>query len=221
MSSLRHILIVTSVLFMTACGVIPGTKAPLEDWATFDQRLEESKKAVAKSEAEYQASLKAESKPEPAKPVGLNNEDYYEAHVDGRIYVFDDQKTYLSFVSTGEAPYRLARIGDGPEGQTLVFGLSEADKKKRSGIAGMDMYFGQLKGSDTGFYGEMIVEERFYVFSNWDDLVHFKKTLDAPLRFTEIGAGPGGRTIVFVLNNDNKKKRPDALRAKFRAVHGG
>lgn len=195
-----------ALLTLSGCGVIPGTQAPLEHWATYDNRVAESQASAAKAKAEAQANI--------------NNEDYYEAHHDGRIYVFDDQTTWLSFVATGEAPYRLARIGGGPEGKTIVFGLSEADKKKSSGIAGMDMYDGVLEGAGEDFYAEMIVEERFYVFSKWDDLQGFRQTLDAPLRFTEIGAGPGGRSIVYVLNDSNKKQRPDALRAKFRQIHG-
>ena len=219
MSILNRILSVAaatlSFLMMTACGVIPGTQAPLEHWATYEDRVEASKKQAA-------AELAAPAAPVPAAEVPVvNNDDYYEAHVDGRIYVFDDQSTWLSFIATGEAPYRLARIGGGPDGKTLVFGLSEADKTRSSDIAGMDMYDGKLAGADSGFYGEIIFEERFYVFSNWADMQSFRQTHDAALRFTEIGTGPGGRTVNFVLNDATKSERPDTLRARFYAIHSG
>ena len=58
-----------------------------------------------------------------------------EDHHEGRIYVFYDKKTYQSFKQVGETAYRLTRIGAGPKGETVVFGLTKQDKKKRSGIA--------------------------------------------------------------------------------------
>jgi len=148
----------------------------------------------------------------------LNNGDYYEVHHEGRVYVFDDAKTYKSFLDVGETAYRKVYIGEGPHGMTLVFGLTKSDKKKTSGIASIDMYHGKMKGADD-FYGEMQVEGRIYVFSTWDDLTAFKKVGEAPYRYTDIGAGPEGKTIVYVLNKSNKKKRPDALIAQFKKMH--
>lgn len=148
----------------------------------------------------------------------LNNDDYYEVHHEGRVYVFDDAETYLSFLSVGETAYRKVYIGEGPHGQTLVFGLTKGDKKKRSGIASIDMYHGKMAGADN-FYGEMQVEDRIYVFNRWADLTSFKRVGEATYRFTQIGAGPDGKTVVYVLNKSNKKRRPDALMAKFEQMH--
>lgn len=148
----------------------------------------------------------------------LNNDDYYEAHHDGRIYVFDDAKSYLSFLGMGETPYTLVRIGAGPKGQTVVFGLRSKDKKKRSGIASVDMYDGKLTPAQD-FYGEIAMEGRYYVFDHWADLQSFKKVGEATFRYTDIGGGPGGATVVYVLNKANKKHRPDGLIAKFKAQH--
>lgn len=150
--------------------------------------------------------------------VTMDTSDYYEAHHEGRIYVFDDLAIYKAFLEYGHTAYRLVRIGEGPGGETIVFGLTGEDKAKRSGIASVALYDGDIAPGDA-FYGEVLYDGRFYVFDRWDDLVAFKQTWDAPYRFTEIGAGPGGRTIVYVLNGDNKTEKPEALIAEFNARH--
>ena len=47
---------------------------------------------------------------EPAGSV-IDTSDYYEAHHEGRVYVFDDFATYKAFLEYGHTPYRLVRIG--------------------------------------------------------------------------------------------------------------
>ena len=143
---------------------------------------------------------------------------FYEVHHDGRIHVFDDSKTYLSFLQLGETSYRLTRIGAGPAGETVVFGLTKKDKKKRSGIKSIDMYDGQLKPL-AEFYGEMLLHNRFYVFNSWNDMQEVKKIGEAAYRYTQIGAGPKGETVIFVLNKSNKKKKPVDLMAEFKKIH--
>lgn len=145
-------------------------------------------------------------------------DDYYEAHHEGRIYVFDDAATYKEFLALGETAFRKVRIGAGPHGETVVFGLTAEDKKKKEGIASIDMYDGKLQpGSD--FYGEVHSEGRIYVFGSWADLKGFKQVGEAPLRYTAIGAGPRGETVVYVLNAENKKHKPLGLMARFEKLH--
>ena len=120
----------------------------------------------------------------------------------------------------GETAYRLVRIGEGPGGSTLVFGLRDADKAKSEGIAAVDMYDGRLAGASEGFYAEVVYDGRFYVFTEWADLVNFQRTHIADLRYTEIGAGPDGRTVVYVLNESNKKDKPVATVERFKRIHG-
>ncbi|OOV88347.1 hypothetical protein [Oceanospirillum linum] len=138
-------------------------------------------------------------------------------HDDGRIYFFYDKSTYAHFLQHGETPYAFKRIASGPNGETLVFGLNGKDKKKRSGVESVDMYDGKLK--PDAFYGEMRAEGRIYVFSTLEDMQNVRATGETPYRFTQIGDGPNGETIVYVLNNSNKKQRPDALIAQFKAQY--
>lgn len=154
-----------------------------------------------------------------AKPA-LNNDDLYEVVHDGRYYVFDDFKVYQDFLTIGETSYRKVFIGGGPHGQTLVHGLRGKDKKKLSGIAGVEMFKGNMPAAES-FYGELRSEDgRLYVFSTLEDMEDMRKVGEAPYRFTVIGAGPQQQTVVYVLNKSNKKKKPVELMAKFKKMNG-
>jgi len=148
-----------------------------------------------------------------------NVNDYYQVYKEGRIYIFDDYKTYQSFNQVGETAYRLTRIGEGPKGETIVFGLTKKDKKMRSGLGSVALYEGMAEGIAEGFYGEVIKESRIYIFSEWADLKSFLSVGEAPYRFTQIGSGPKGETVIFVLNKKNKKKQPTALMLEFNKKH--
>jgi len=148
-----------------------------------------------------------------------NVNDYYQVYKDGRIYIFDDFATYDSFNQVGETAYRLTRIGAGPNGETLVFGLQSKDKKMSSGFGSVDLYEGTAEGITEGFYGEVIKDGRIYVFSEWPDLKDFLAVGEATFRFTQIGAGPNGETVIYVLNKNNKKQQPTALMAEFERKH--
>lgn len=195
--------------------------APGCAWLT-DYKYEPPGKTPETKSAPAPAELasKPAPQPEPVVEESLNNEDVYLVEHEGRLYVFDDEAVYKSFMLHGETAYRLVRIGEGPAGSTLVFGLRDEDKAKREGIAAVDMYDGRLAGAAEGFYAEVLHDGRFYVFSEWADLVNFQRTRIADLRYTEIGAGPGGRTVVYVLNETNKKEKPIDLIARFKRIHG-
>ncbi|WP_421867470.1 hypothetical protein [Motiliproteus sp.] len=160
-----------------------------------------------------------EVKPQAAA-VDLNNGDMYEVHHEGRLYVFDDFDTYQSFLEVGETSYRQTFIGAGPKGETLVFGVTGKDKKKTADkIAAYNLYHGSLEAAEE-FYGEMRAEGRIYVFDRLEDMETVRTTGEAPLRYTEIGNGPKGETVVYVLRSENKKQKPVALQAAFKKHNG-
>lgn len=146
--------------------------------------------------------------------------DLYIADYDGRINVFYDGDLYKDFLQHGETPFRRTFIGAGPNGKTLVFGLTKADKKKTTNAA-EEMLADGFKAPEE-FYGEVFEQEsnRFYVFSDWNDFKQFVDLHVDNLRYTDIGGGPNGETVVYVLNKTNKKKKPEATIAKFKAFHG-
>lgn len=146
----------------------------------------------------------------------INNDDLYEVHAEGRLYVFDDKATYNEFLLVGETSFRQTFIGSGPDGQTVVFGMTSKDKKKHfSQIAGYNLYHGTLPAAGD-FYGEARLENRIYVFDDIDDMKAVREIGEASLRYTDIGSGPKGETVVYVLRSDNKKVKPVALIEEFK-----
>lgn len=164
------------------------------------------------------AQMDTAQKPETAQEQVQQKFAMYEVHHDdGRIYLFNDKSTYAHFLQHGETPFTYKRIASGPHGETLVFGLSDAEKKKGENAGNVALYDGKV--APELFYGELRAEGRIYVFSTLEDMKDVRTTGEAPYRYTQIGDGPEGETVVYVLNDSNKKHRPDALIAQFKAEY--
>lgn len=146
------------------------------------------------------------------------NDQLFAAEHDSRLYVFDNQDLYKSFQDMGHTAYIKARIGAAPNGGSLVFGLTGADKKKTSGIASIDLWDENV--SAVNFYGEVKTEEgQLWVFQ---DLAEMKGALtvgEVPLRWAEIGTGPKGETVVYALNSSNKNSKPVGMINRFKSVN--
>jgi hypothetical protein len=155
-----------------------------------------------------------ETKTSESAPA-LNNDEFYEVHHDGRINIFYDAAVYKEFLQLGETSYRMTQIGAGPKGETIVYGLTKADKKMKNPIPSIEMVEGRMDGATEDFYAEIRTEGRIYVFNDWSEVEGFRQVGEAPYRFTQIGAGPEGETVVFVLTKANKKQEPTALMKKF------
>jgi len=148
---------------------------------------------------------------EPVETVS----EIYEVHEDGRIYAFYDKETFKQFMQVGETAYRLTRIGTGPNGETMVFGLTKKDKKKGVNTPAVKLYENKIKPSKD-FYAETIRHGRIYVFSTFADMQTVRQFGHPNFFYTEIGSGPKGETVVYVLNKKTKKKKPTALIAEFK-----
>ncbi|GLQ30963.1 hypothetical protein [Litoribrevibacter albus] len=171
--------------------------------------------AACQTTQENTSSVNAEAH----QAQSLRNAELYEVHKDNRIYVFYDHTLYEDFLKHGHTAYMYNRIGAGPKGETLVFGLTKQDKKKREGIPSVELLDGSLPAADD-FYAEMHLHGRIYVFSAFQDMAAVRKTGEAAYRHAKIGYGPNGETVVFVLNKGNKKKYPEALVNKFDTMNG-
>jgi len=143
--------------------------------------------------------------------------EVYEIHHDGRIHVFYDKALYNDFLQLGETPYRLTRIGAGPNGETIVYGLTKEDKKTPDSVETIKLYDGKVEASEN-FYAELRNHGRIYVFSSFADMKPVRDFGHPNFFYTEIGSGPKGETVVYVLNSKTKKKRPDSLISKFQAM---
>jgi hypothetical protein len=162
------------------------------------------------------AQVEAKVVENTAVAPSLNNEDLYVVYQDGRMNVFYDADLYKGFLQLGETSFRKTFIGAGPKGETLMYGLTKADKKNLTGIPSIEMMEGRLVAADD-FYGEIIAEGRINVFDDWKLFQMFMAHGEVPFRLTDIGAGPKGETVVYALTKETKKKRPEALIAKFKA----
>ncbi|HHS99599.1 MAG TPA: hypothetical protein ENK73_01965 [Thiomicrospira sp.] len=166
-------------------------------------------------------SKTAESKMANSEPAQVTETvssiTIFEDDNEGRINQFYDQKTFKAYKAVGETSFRLTRIGAGPNGETVVFGLPKADKKKGANTPAAMLWDGKLEA--TSFYGEMYKHGRIYVFDNKADMDHVRHLGHPTYMYTQIGAGPKGETVVYVLNKSNKKKKPVELMDKFKSFH--
>ncbi len=142
----------------------------------------------------------------------LNNDDYYELHRDGRIYVIADAGDLKEFLGNGELPLRVTRIGGGPKGETVVFGIARPESKKKDGFGAVEMYDGKRKGAAKDFYAEVCREGACYVFGNWADLEAFRQSGSAS-GLSEAGlSGPSGEKVMVA-------QPAEALIERFKKLH--
>ena len=189
MTYLKHSLLIASITFATGCQSLNSTSV--------DHEISENSAQVIESAS-----------------VELKNDQLFEVHRDGRIYVFYDFSSYKDFLKLGHTPFVLTKIGAGPKGETLVYSLTSEDKKKREGIPSVELLEGRMAPA-SDFYAEMNVEGRTYVFSRMEDMVDVRKLGEAPYRHAKIGYGANGESVIFVLNDTNKKLYPENLINKF------
>lgn len=138
-------------------------------------------------------------------------------HENGRIYVFDDVELYKAAASGNKPVFHRTRIGGGPEGQTLVFGLNSKQSKQTGDIDFIQLFDGKAAEADS-FYGEMRKDGRIYVFESLQDMQTTRTT--KPVFFVSmIGAGPEGETVFLVQNSKTSGKPADAMKARFESVY--
>ncbi|MFZ1548783.1 MAG: hypothetical protein WAT12_17100, partial [Candidatus Nitrotoga sp.] len=91
-------------------------------------------------------------------------------HENGRVYVLGDTKLQEIFMQTDEVALTRTRIGEGPDGRTLIFGMNKNDAKRGGPTDAEMMYDGKMEPTGP-FYGEVIKDGRYYVFVEWKDMV--------------------------------------------------
>ena len=141
----------------------------------------------------------------------LNNDDYYEIHKDGRIYVLADVADLKEFAATGETPLRVTRIGGGPKGETVVFAIARPESKKKDGFGAVEMYDFKRKGADKDFYAEVVRDGKYYVFGSWESLEAFRKT--GQTAGLSAATGPKGEALMV-------SQPSDKLVERFKTIHG-
>lgn len=156
-----------------------------------------------------------------AQPATAPTQHYFLVfHENGRIYPVADSKNYLAFLDIDELIYTRTRIGAGPAGETIVFGIQkkEAEDLNKLSVA-EQIYDGKLEVAGP-FYGEVVKDGRFHVFGTWQDFKDYLVNKEITYTFTEIGTGPKGETVIYAMNkNTSKDGRPVALIEAFKQLH--
>jgi hypothetical protein len=156
--------------------------------------------------------------PATAQPVAAARELYVVLPEDERIYVFGDTKNYFQFLEHAEVALTRTRIGDGPGGRTLVFGITNDDVKANAPSVAERVMDKKLAAA-ADFQGEVFKDGRFYVFHTLKDMNDFIEHGEVALAFTDIGAGPKGESIVWVMNKESMAKgRPTATMERFKSI---
>lgn len=158
----------------------------------------------------------------PAVPVaaaaGMARELYVVLPEDGRIYVFGDTGNYADYRSHGEVTLTRTRIGEGPGGRTLVFGITPDDVKANQPSLGEQVMSGALPPAPD-FYGEAFKGGRYFIFGSLKDMKDFIAFGEVPYSYTDIGAGPKGETLVYVMDKDGYAKgKPHERVERFKSV---
>lgn len=141
-------------------------------------------------------------------------------HENGRIYPIADAKNYLAFLDVDELIYTRTRVGAGPAGETIVFGIQKAESKDlvKPSVA-EQLYDGKMEVTGP-FYGEVVKDGRFHVFGTWQDFKDYLVNKEITYTFTEVGSGPKGETVIYAMNKKTSKEgRPVALIESFRQFH--
>jgi len=137
---------------------------------------------------------------------------------DERIYGFGDTKNYFQYLEHSEVSLTRTRIGEGPGGRTLVFGITNDDVKANAPSLA-ERVIDKKTPASGDFHGEVFKDGRFYVFHTLKDMNDFIEHGEVALAFTDIGAGPNGASIVWVMNKESMAKgRPTATMERFKAI---
>lgn len=137
-------------------------------------------------------------------------------HENGRIYAMTEPKIYLGLMEHDEVPLTRARVGSGPDGETVVFGITSKDGEHLDKpTMAEDIFDGRAKGFGA-FYGEVVRNGRYHVFGEWQDFQDYLSHKEITFTYTEVGTGPKGETVIYALNQKTKDEgRPLALVEQF------
>lgn len=156
-----------------------------------------------------------------AQPVAAPTQHYFLVfHENGRIYPIADAKNYLAFLDVNELIYTRTRVGAGPEGETIVFGIEKKEADDLNKPAKAELFYDGKMEVAGPFYGEVIKDGRFHVFGTWQDFKDYLVNKEITYTFTEVGTGPKGETVIYAMNKKSSAEgRPVALIESFKQFH--
>ncbi|MGH8436779.1 MAG: hypothetical protein ACRERX_20500 [Pseudomonas sp.] len=161
----------------------------------------------------------ATSKPASSKAadVALNNTDWYQVRTESELYLFDDYAVFSEFLQTGKAPYTKKLEQKDNFGRTVVLVLAAADQSKDLNAIAANRLWNISLAPAYPFYGEIRKDGMIYVFSRYGDMIDMTKIGEPTFSYVEIGGGPKGERVVYVLAKEEKK--PEAAIKSFHAKY--
>lgn len=169
-------------------------------------------------ESKPAATAPATAAAQPAAAVAANYFLVY--HENGRIYPIADSKNYLAFLDVDELIYTRTRVGAGPDGETIVFGIEKKESDDLNQPSKAELFYDGKMEVTGPFYGEVFRDGRFFVFGEWTDFKDYLAHKEITFTFTEVGTGPKGETVIYALNKKTKDEgRPVALVEAFKKLH--
>lgn len=136
----------------------------------------------------------------------------------GRIHAFGDLRNYADFLQHGEVALTRTAIGAGPGGKTIVYGIT-GDDVKANQPSRAERLLAAGSPAPSAFYGEVFRDGRFFLFGSLKDMTDFAAFGEVPYSYTDIGAGPQGETLVYVMNKDSYAKgKPMDRLERFKAL---
>lgn len=160
--------------------------------------------------------------PKPDAPAAApgTTELYMVLPPTGRVHAFGDLRNYADFLLHGEIALTRTAIGAGPGGKTIVYGIT-ADDVKANRPSEAEKILAAGAAEPANFYGEVFRDGRFFLFGSLKDMTEFAAFGEVPYSYTDIGAGPQGETLVFVMNKDSYAKgKPMERLERFKALRG-
>ncbi|MBC9250194.1 hypothetical protein A9179_07895 [Pseudomonas alcaligenes] len=152
-----------------------------------------------------------------AKPVALDNEDWYQVRTETQVYVFDDYQVFKDFLATGKAPVLRTLEEKAATGQEQILALRADDAGKPLDKISAYRFLKVSQPPASPFYGEVRQGDAIYVFKRYGDMLDMIKLGEPTFRYTDIGGGPDGKTVIYGLQKE--EGRPEATIAQFKKNH--
>lgn len=165
----------------------------------------------------FTAAMAAGSMSVSAAEAPLNNEDWYQVWTENQAVLFDDQAVYFNYLKTGKAP-ALKDLGVKDfAGRAVVLGLSAEEKGREVNTLTAKRFLDINLPPATDFYGEIRQDNKIFVFKRYGDMIDVMKLGSPTFSFMELGGGPNGERVVYVLAKEEAK--PEALIKKFHSLN--
>lgn len=152
-----------------------------------------------------------------AKQEPLNNDDWYQVRTDTQVFVFDDYQVFKDFLATGKAPVLRTLEEKDPAGQELILALRAEDEGKALEKISAYRFLKVAQPPAYPFYGEVRQEGKIFVFKRYGDMQDAIKLGEPIFRYTDIGGGPDGKTVIYGLQKE--EGRPEATIKQFKTKH--